>query len=164
MRLGLQVPDEARVPHTAVWIAKWALEKVTMMSTRDVAVTLGDHSVKNVSRTQVSAARSSAENELYCLVKCRGRNFRWKFSSFRCLGFSVGGVVKSDASAALGIVQWQGLGKLTHIGVISLQSLIKREGRASAVLNFFSTSVVRPRMRPLSGRRERGWAFRSPCV
>ena len=51
---------------------------------------------------------------MYGLVKCVSETLGVKSALFE-FGILVGGVIKSDASAALGIIQRQGLGKLRHI-------------------------------------------------
>ena len=51
---------------------------------------------------------------MYALIKCTSEVFGIK-SAMQDWGFQSQAVIKSDASAALGIVQRQGLGKVRHI-------------------------------------------------
>ena len=64
--------------------------------------------------TQATIALSSAEADLYALVKGAAQTLGM-IALARDLGISATGCVSSDASAALSIVQRQGFGKLRHI-------------------------------------------------
>ena len=75
--------------------------------------------IKSWSKTQSLIALSSAESELYALVKCVSELLGIR-SALKDWGSNVGGVVETDASAALGIIQRQGLGKVRHIDTASL--------------------------------------------
>ena len=79
----------------------------------------GQHYIKSWSKTQSLVALSSAESELYALVRCVSELLGIR-SALKDWGSNVGGVVKTDASAALGIIQWQGLGKVRHIDIALL--------------------------------------------
>ena len=57
---------------------------------------------------------SSAEAELYSLVKGAALTLGM-LALAQDLGESLGATVNTDASAALGIIQRQGLGKLRHV-------------------------------------------------
>ena len=94
--------------------ANWALDKESRKSTSGGIVLHGKHYVKSWSKTQSLVALSSAESELYALIKCTSEILGIK-SAMQDWGIQVSGVVKSDASAALGIIQRQGLGKVRHI-------------------------------------------------
>jgi hypothetical protein len=94
--------------------ANWALDKETRKSTSGGIVMFGKHYVKSWSKTQSLVALSSAESELYALIKCTSEVLGLK-SALADWGISTSGVIKSDASAALGIIQRQGLGKVRHI-------------------------------------------------
>ena len=74
----------------------------------------GGHYIKSWSKTQSVIAVSSAESELYALVKTVAELLGIK-SALADWGFNTAGCIKSDASAALGIIQRQGLGKVRHI-------------------------------------------------
>ena len=94
--------------------ANWALDKPSRKSTSGGIVFHGKHYVKSWPKTQSVVALSSAESEFYALIKCTSEIFGIK-SAMQDWGIQVDGVVKSDASAALGIIQRQGLGKVRHI-------------------------------------------------
>ena len=86
----------------------------TRKSTSGGVITFGKHYINSWSKTQAIVELSSAESELYGLVKCVSETLEVKSALFD-FGILVGGVIKSDASAALGIIQRQGLGKLRHV-------------------------------------------------
>jgi hypothetical protein len=94
--------------------ANWALDKESSESTSGGVILHGKHYVKSWSKTQSLVALSSAESELYALIKCVSELLGVK-SAVQDWGVQVGGAIKSDASAALGIIQRQGLGKVRHI-------------------------------------------------
>ena len=77
---------------------------------------LGWHFIKSWSTTQAVVALSSAEAELYALVKGAAQTLGM-ISVAKDLGIDINAMIKSDASAALGIVAREGLGKLRHINV-----------------------------------------------
>ena len=94
----------------------WAGCKTSCRSTSGDAIQLGWHFIKGWSSTQTVMAMSSAEAELYALVKGAAQTLGM-ISLARDLGQHVNGTVHSDASAALGIINRNGLGKLRHINV-----------------------------------------------
>ena len=94
----------------------WAGCKTSCRSTSGGVIQLGWHFIKGWSSTQTVLAMSSAEAELYALVKGASQTLGL-ISLARDLGQRVDGTVHSDASAALGIVNRDGLGKLRHINV-----------------------------------------------
>ena len=74
----------------------------------------GGHVLKSWSTTQATVAMSSAEAELYALVKGAAQTLGM-LAIGRDLGISMRATVHSDASAALSIIQRQGTGKLRHV-------------------------------------------------
>ncbi len=74
----------------------------------------GQHCIKSWSSTQATVALSSAEAELYALVKGASQTLGI-IAMGADFGMTLDGRVHTDASAALGIVNRQGLGKLRHI-------------------------------------------------
>ena len=74
----------------------------------------GQHVLKTWPATQAMVALSSVEVQLYALVK-GGAQMRGMQAIARDRGMSLEGKIHTDASAALGIVPRQGLGKLRHI-------------------------------------------------
>ena len=94
----------------------WAACRATGRSTSGGVLMVGMHTIKTWSTTQAVVAMSSGEAELYSLTKgaaqCLGA-----ISLGRDLGVHFSGLVHTDANAALGIIQREGLGKLRHIRV-----------------------------------------------
>ena len=76
----------------------------------------GLHMIKAWSSTQSVLALSTAEAELYAMVKGASQTLGI-MSMAKDFGLTVNGRIDSDASAAIGIVQRHGLGKLRHINV-----------------------------------------------
>ena len=74
----------------------------------------GNHVLKSWATTQATVALSSAEAELYSLVKGAAQALGM-MAVGRDLGVCFEARIHTDASAALGIIQRQGLGKLRHI-------------------------------------------------
>ena len=94
----------------------WAGCRSTARSTSGGAVKIGFHCIKTWSTTQAVVALSSAEAELYALTKGASQALG-AISLFGDFGEDMEGMVHTDASAALGIVKRQGLGKLRHLRV-----------------------------------------------
>lgn len=94
----------------------WAGDLKTRKSTSGGVCMIATHAIKTWSSTQQVIALSSAEAELYALIKCACQCIGL-ISLANDFGISLGAQVMTDASAALGIVQRRGLGKLRHIDV-----------------------------------------------
>ena len=92
----------------------WAGCKTTARSTSGGAAQCGWHSIKTWSTTQTVVALSSGEAELYSLTKGAAQALGI-MSMANDLGVKLEGMINTDASATLGIIQRQGLGKLRHI-------------------------------------------------
>jgi hypothetical protein len=94
--------------------ANWAGDKQTRKSTSGGSIMLGTHWLKSWAKSQSTIALSSAESELYACIKasCEGLGMISLISDF---GFTVYGEIRSDASAALGIIGRNGLGKMRHL-------------------------------------------------
>lgn len=77
---------------------------------------LGGHCIKAWSKTQKTVARSSAESELYAIVKasCEGLG---AMTLMKDLGSEVKVRVHVDASAAIGIIERRGISKVRHLEV-----------------------------------------------
>ena len=105
----------------------WAGCKHTARSTSGGAARLGWHVVKTWSSTQATIALSSGEAELYSLVKGAAQTLGL-ISLARDFGVQLEGRVHTDASAALGIVNRQGLGKVRHVRVqyLWIQERVRR--------------------------------------
>ena len=91
----------------------------------------GRHCIKSWSSTQATVALSSAEAELYALVKGASQTLGI-IAMAEDFGMTLDGRVHTDASAALGIVNRQGLGKLRHISVqyLWIQDKVRTGGLA----------------------------------
>lgn len=94
--------------------ANWAGDRVTRKSTSGGAARLGNHTLKTLSKTQSVIALSSAESELYGLIKATAEGLGLQFK-LKDLGLQCRLTIKCDASAALGIIGRRGLGKVRHI-------------------------------------------------
>ena len=94
--------------------AGWAGCKVTRKSTSGGCVLRGTHLIKSWAKNQGLVALSSAESELYAVVKATAEGVGIQ-SIMKDLGQIVEGHVWADASAALGIVNRKGLGKVRHL-------------------------------------------------
>ena len=106
----------------------WAGCKKTCRSTSGGAATIGRHTIKTWSTTQATVALSSGEAELFSLVKgaCISLGL---ISLANDSGIDLGATLHTDASAAVGMVGRQGLGKLRHLNVqyLWIQDRIKSE-------------------------------------
>ena len=75
---------------------------------------MGKHLIKGWAKTQSLIALSSGESELYATLKAAAEGLGI-IAMLSDLGIKVIGEVWGDASAALGIINRKGLGKLRHI-------------------------------------------------
>ncbi len=97
----------------------WAGCPKTRKSTSGGCVLLGRHAMKHWSSTQASIALSSAEAEFGGVVRGAGQGLGYQ-ALLSDLGASVPLRVWTDSSAAVGICQRQGLGKLRHLDTQTL--------------------------------------------
>ena len=99
--------------------ADWAGCRRTRKSTSGGVILLGGHCVKAWSKTQAVIAKSSAESELYSVIKgsCEGLGMQTLMSD---MGAEVGISLHLDATAAKGILERSGLSKVRHIDVNQL--------------------------------------------
>ena len=74
----------------------------------------GSHPIKMWSRTQALVSLSSAEAELYAAIKACSETLGF-LSLLKDYQIHTTGKIMSDASAALGIIKRQGLGRTRHI-------------------------------------------------
>jgi hypothetical protein len=104
--------------------ANWASNKADRKSTSGGMIMHGQHYIKSWSKTQSLVALSSAESELYAIVKASSETLGI-LSTIRDMGKTFASAMFSDASAALGMIQRQGLGKVRHIdcGYLFVQNL-----------------------------------------
>ena len=92
----------------------WAGCKRTRRSTSGGCMLWGSHPIKMWSRTQALVSLSSAEAELYAAIKACSETLGF-LSLLKDYQIHADGKVMSDASAALGIIKRQGLGRTCHI-------------------------------------------------
>ena len=97
----------------------WAGCKKTGRSTSGGVVTVGKHTLKTYSRQQKTVALSSAEAELHAMVAASAETLG-TIALCRDMGIEVRGDVYIDSSAALGIAQRVGSGKVRHVRVQAL--------------------------------------------
>ena len=88
---------------------------------------IGAHCVKTWSSTQKTVALSSAEAELIAMVKTSIEALGIMQLQREWGGVDMGSRIFADSSAALGVVQRRGCGKLRHIRVGMLWVQHKRE-------------------------------------
>ena len=136
-RIGKYLIDAPRVIQKFKWQgvmnvvsghsdSDWAGDRQTRKSTSGGVCRIGPHVIKTWSSTQQMIALSSAEAELYALLKCACQTLGIMNLALD-FGIRLQATVHTDASAALAISQRQGLGKLRHIDVhwLWLQERIK---------------------------------------
>ena len=104
---------------TGISDTDWAGCKKTRKSTSGGIITFGNHILKSYSTTQALVNLSSGEAEFYGLVKA-GSTCLGIQSMLKDFGIACGIYLHLDASAAKGIAQRVGLGKLRHLEVSQL--------------------------------------------
>ena len=92
----------------------WAGCTASRKSTSGGVLMVGKHLLKTYSRQQKTIALSSAEAELYALVAASAEALGLQAYAVD-LGMSLTPRIMTDASAALGIAQRRGLGKVRHV-------------------------------------------------
>ena len=95
--------------------ANWCGCKLSRKSTSGGTICRGKHLIKAWSKTQAILAKSSAESELYAVVKgaCEGLGISTLLKDFGEVNPHVR--MHLDATAADGIIERRGLNKLRHI-------------------------------------------------
>ena len=90
---------------------------------------MGTHILKSYSKQQKTVALSSAEAELHAMVAASSEALGL-IGVLSDMGFAADGEVYSDSSAALGIAQRSGIGKLRHVRTQALWvQEVRGEGR-----------------------------------
>ena len=110
----------------------WAGCRKTAKSTSGGVVTIGGHLIKSYSRQQKTVALSSAEAELHAMVAASAETLGI-MGLCKDMGMSLSGEVFADSSAALGIAQRTGTGKVRHLRV---QALWVQEVRTTGRLRY----------------------------
>ena len=99
---------------TAYADSDWAGCRDTRKSTSGACFLLGSHLIKSYSKTQSNLALSSAEAELYSFVTAASESIGLK-SMLRDFGVEAEAFLNVDASAAIGIAERKGHGKVRHL-------------------------------------------------
>ena len=96
--------------------ADWAGCRRARKSTSGGSISIGKHCIKTWAKTQAVIAKSSAESELYGVVRgaCEGLGIKTLCAD---MGSDVSIVLELDATAAKGILDRQGIAKVRHIDV-----------------------------------------------
>ena len=104
-----------------LWVKSLASLTVTALDAKELAdphpvgcMLWGSHPIKMWSRTQALVSLSSAEAELYAAIKACSETLGF-LSILKDYQIHATGTIMSDASAALGIIKRQGLGRTRHI-------------------------------------------------
>ena len=119
-RLVLDYPwQDAQDTITVFSDANWAGCTKSRKSTSGGVVKVGDHLMRTWNKTQATIALSSAESEFYATLKACQEALGMSALASE-LNLKMGIRVQVDASAALGVAQRQGLGKLRHLQTGSL--------------------------------------------
>ena len=116
----------------------WAGCRRTRRSTTGGYTVAGSHIIKMWCKTQAVVVLSSAEAELYSLVRASAETMGL-ISMYEDFGTHMNGVLLGDASAALAIVARRGLGKLRHLDT---NYLWIQEKAAKGDLNFKKVAGV----------------------
>ena len=113
-KFGWQSPMSVVEVHSD---ANWAGCRESRKSSSGGTIAIGGHLIRSYSKTQSVIAKSSGESELYAAVRAsaEGLGILTLLSDFGLKEMKVS--VGMDASAAIGIAQRQGIGKLRHIEV-----------------------------------------------
>ena len=117
---------------TAYTDSDWAGCTKTARSTSGGIITIGSHVIKTYSRQQKTVALSSAEAELYAMVAASAESLAVVAYS-RDLGTKLEAELYTDSSAALGISQRAGIGKVRHLRT---QGLWVQEARVTGRLQY----------------------------
>ena len=99
--------------------SNWAFCPISRKSTSGGALMIGCHAIRCWSKTQRVIALSSGEAELAAMVKTTSEVLALQSLAWD-LGLRLDARVHTDAAAALGIVQRQGIGKIRHLDTQSL--------------------------------------------
>ena len=124
-RVGGYLVGRPRVAHLYQWQealeymhvyadSNWAGCVTTRKSTTGFCITNGSHLIRSLSKTQSNIALSSAEAELYAITAAAGEGLGAK-AMCADFGTPMGVYLHVDASAAIGVAQRKGLGKIRHL-------------------------------------------------
>ena len=184
-RFGRYLKGRPRLQQTFEWQAArtimktfsdadWAGRKQTRRSTTGGCITIGAHTIKSWSKTQSFIALSSAESELYAAVKASAGTLGM-MAMMADLGYTLQGEVWDDASAALGIINRNGLGKTRHIDTsllwvqetaapqrLKYEKVLGRENLADLYTKYLDTGTMDHHVRILKHKHQEGRAEEAP--
>ena len=136
----------------------------------------GKHCLKSWSSTQATVALSSAEAELYALIKGAAQALGI-MTMLLDLGAEANATIHADASAAIGIVRRTGLGKLRHLNVrylwlqdhlkgdnLKLTKVAGAENPSDLVTKHLSAPIAKGHLERLCMRTSSGRAATAPTV
>ena len=120
----------------------WATDRVTRRSVSGGSLYLGWHLVKSWSKEQGLTAMSSAEAELYAAI-LGGQQVLGLKSLLQDLGLRAEINLEVDASAAIGIINRQGLGRTRHVDVRYLWLQEQVRNKAMSIYKLQATPIRR---------------------
>ena len=154
----------------------WAGCVASQRSTSGGVMMIGTHLVKSYSRQQRTIALSSAEAELHALVAASAEALGLAAYAFD-LGMILKPMMFTDASAALGIAQRRGLGKLRHVQTQALwiqqanhekrlgfHKVPGAENPADALTKHLPAELLERHMKAMSTTFESGRATTAPTL
>ena len=108
--------------------ANWAGCRQSRKSTSGGTLIIGSHLIKTWSKTQATIAKSSAESELYGIVRATVESMGL-LTLIGDLGGSIKARLHMDSTAAKGIIDREGLSKVRHldVNVLWLQEQMARD-------------------------------------
>jgi hypothetical protein len=164
-RLVWEFADQAEQAELVVRTdADWAGCRRSRKSTSGGTVSIGTHCIKVWSKTQAVVAKSSAESELYGVVKgaCEALGIR---TLCHDIGWDLDIRLELDATAAKGILDRQGISKVRHIDVNCLwlqeqaaKKLVPQIHTADLMTKHLSNAVILKHLQNLSLRHVSGRA------
>ena len=132
-RLVAHFPWQTATPMvTGYTDSDWAGCSVTAKSTSGGIICIGAHTIKSYSRQQKTIALSSAEAELHAMVAASAE-VMGVIGLCSDLGMHMQGEILADSSAALGISNRSGIGKVRHLRI---QALWVQEVRSTGRLGY----------------------------
>ena len=99
--------------------SNWAGCKESRKSTSGACLMIGNHVLKSYSRTQSNIALSSGEAELYATVTAASEGLGLTAMA-KDFGMDIRSSIYVDATAAIGIAERKGLGKVRHLDTQAL--------------------------------------------
>lgn len=106
--------------HMSIYVdSNWAGCVKTRKSTTGICIVHGNHLIRSLSKTQANIALSCAEAELYAMISAASGGLGAK-AMVRDYGGDIGVNLYVDASAAIGVAQRKGLGRIRHPDTQSL--------------------------------------------